>query len=143
MSDAKREYPDFTHFAAYTKRLRSCTLRLSDFRVVPRFGSHSSKRCYPLRPPGEIATGCSRHAFASYAWLGRPNGPAIRFTEGRLFGASWFAFAAAVKLLTPGQICPSNKIQNERRFRSPRGHRHLDCAREILCGTQNYELLSH
>jgi hypothetical protein len=44
------------------------------------------------------------------------------------------AFATACQVRIPVPIGPSNKIQNERRFRSPHGHRHLDCAQEIFAG---------
>ena len=55
-----------SHFAADTKRLRSCTLCLSDFRVVPRFGSHSSLTCCPLRPPGRWQPVVPGHAVSTF-----------------------------------------------------------------------------
>ena len=113
---------------------------LSDIRVVPRFGSHSSLTCYPLRTPwrdrNRLFRACGsdlglRHVMSGSALLTVLQSASPRADFSGLPGSP---LQRPVKLLTPVQICPSNKIQNERRFRSPRGHRRLDCAREIFAG---------
>ena len=84
-----------------------CTLRLGDLRVVPRFRCPSFLTCRPLRPRGDrnrfVPDMRFRHRPSPcYERLGSPDYPAIRFTQGRLFGASWFAFLLRpVKLLAP------------------------------------------
>jgi len=89
-----------------------CTLRLGDLRVVPRFRCPSFLTCRPLRPRGDrnrfVPGMRSRHRPSPcYEWLGSPDCPAIRFTQGRLFGASWFAFATACQVARP--LCRSDQ----------------------------------
>ena len=89
-----------------------CTLRLGDLRVVPRFHCPSFLTCRPLRPRGDrnrfVPDLRFRHRPSPcYERLGSPNYPAIRFTQGRLFGASWFAFAAACQVARP--LCRSDQ----------------------------------
>jgi hypothetical protein len=45
--------------------------------------------------------------------VGSPDYPAIRFTQGRLFGASWFAFAAACQVARP--LCRSDQSSSGHR----------------------------
>ena len=50
-----------------------------------------------------------------YERLGSPDYPAIRFTQGRLFGASWFAFATVCQVARP--LCRSDQsISGHRDF---------------------------
>ena len=89
-----------------------CTLRLGDLRVVPCFHRPSFLTCRPLRPRGDrnrfVPGMRSRHRPSPcYEWLGSPDCPAIRFTQGRLFGASWFAFATACQVARP--LCRSDQ----------------------------------
>ena len=83
-----------------------CTLRLGDLRVVPRFRCPSFLTCRPLRPRGDrnrlVPDLRFRHRPSPcYERLGSPDYPAICFTQGQLFGASWFAFAAACQVARP------------------------------------------
>jgi hypothetical protein len=91
-----------------------CTLRLGDFRVVPRFRCPSFLTCRPLRLRGDrnrlVPVVRSRHRPSPcYERLGSPDCPAIRFTQGRLFGASLvrFFFAAACQVARP--LCGSDQ----------------------------------
>ena len=109
MSDAKREYPDFTHFAAYTKRLRSCTLCLSEFRVVARFGSHSWLTCCPLRPPGDgnrLFRACGSDLSLRHVMSGSALATVLESASPRadFSGLPGSRLQRPVKLLTPVQI---------------------------------------
>jgi hypothetical protein len=116
-----------------------CTLRLGDLRVVPRFRCPSFLTCRPLRPRGDrnrlVPDMRFRHRPSPcYERLGSPNNPAIRFTQGRLFGASWFAFAAACQVARP--LCRSDQ--------SSSGHRdfYLQASDEsvtLLAAGYNYD----
>ena len=116
-----------------------CTLRLGDLRVVPRFHCPSFLTCRPLRPRGDrnrfVPDLRFRHRPSPcYERLGSPNYPAIRFTQGRLFGASWFAFAAACQVARP--LCRSDQ--------SASGHRdfYLQASDEsvtLLAAGYNYD----
>ena len=116
-----------------------CTLRLGDLRVVPRFHCPSFLTCRPLRPRGDrnrfVPDLRFRHRPSPcYERLGSPDYPAIRFTQGRLFGASWFAFAAACQVARP--LCRSD--------RSSSGHRdfYLQASNEsvtLLAAGYNYD----
>ena len=116
-----------------------CTRRLGDLRVVPRFRCPSFLTCRPLRPRGDRNRLVPAMRFRlgpspCYEWLGSPNCPAIRFTQGRLFGASWFAFAAACQVARP--LCRSD--------RSSSGHRgfYLQASDEsvaLLAAGYNYD----
>ena len=118
-----------------------CTLRLGDLRVVPRFHCPSFLTCRPLRPRGDrnrfVPDMRFRHwPSPCYQRLGSPNYPAIRFTQGRLFGASWFAFAAACQVARP--LCRSDQ--------SSSGHRdfYLQASDEsvtLLAAGYNYDSL--
>jgi len=95
-----------------------CILRLGDLRVVPRFCCPSFLTCRPLRPRGDrnrlVPAMRFRHRLSPcYEWLSSPDYPAIRFTQGRLFGAFWFAFAAACQVARP--LCRSD----QKLFRPP------------------------
>ena len=95
-----------------------CSLRLGDLRVVPRFRCPSFLTCRPLRPRGDrnrfVPDLRFRHRPSRcYEWLGSPDNPAIRFTQGRLFGASWFAFAAACQVARP--LCRSDQSSSGHR----------------------------
>ncbi len=116
-----------------------CTLRLGDLRVVPRFRCPSFLTCRPLRPRGDrnrfVPDMRFRHRPSPcYEWLGSPDCPAIRFTQGRLFGASWFAFATACQVARP--LCRSDQ--------SSSGHRdfYLQASDEsvtLLAAGYNYD----
>ena len=116
-----------------------CTLRLGDLRVVPRFRCPSFLTCRPLRPRGDrnrlVPDLRFRHRPSPcYERLGSPDNPAIRFTQGRLFGASWFAFAAACQVARP--LCRSDQ--------SSSGHRdfYLQASDEsvtLLAAGYNYD----
>jgi len=116
-----------------------CTLRLGDLRVVPRFRCPSFLTCRPLRPRGDrnrfVPDLRFRHRPSPcYERLGSPDYPAIRFTQGRLFGASWFAFAAACQVARP--LCRSDQ--------SSSGHRdfYLQASDEsvtLLAAGYNYD----
>jgi hypothetical protein len=88
-----------------------CALRLGGLRVVPRFHCPSFLACCPPRPRGDrnrfgpdIRFG--RRPSPCYEWLGSADYPAIRFTEGRRFGASRFAFAAACQVYEKYAVPP-------------------------------------
>ena len=71
-----------------------CTLRLGDLPVVPSFHCPSFLTCCPLRLRGDRnrlvpVMRCRHRPSPCYEWLGSPDYPAIRFTQGRHFGASW------------------------------------------------------
>jgi len=116
-----------------------CTLRLGDLRVVPRFRCPSFLTCRPQRPRGDrnrfVPDMRFRHRPSPcYERLGSPDYPAIRFTQGRLFGASWFAFAAACQVARP--LCRSDQ--------SSSGHRdfYLQASDEsvtLLAAGYNYD----
>jgi len=93
--------------------------RLGDPRVVPGFPCPSFLTCRPLRPRGD------RNRFvpdlrsqprpsSCYERLGSPNYPAIRFKQGRHFGASWFAFATACQVAC--LLCGSDQVSGHRGF---------------------------
>jgi len=89
-----------------------CTLRLGDLRAVPRFRCPSFLTCRPQRPRGDRNRLVPDMRFRPrpspcYEWLGSPDCPAIRFTQGRHFGASWFAFATACQVARP--LCESDQ----------------------------------
>jgi hypothetical protein len=83
-----------------------CTLRLGDLRVVPRFRCPSFLTCRPLRPRGDrnrlVPDWRFRHRPSPcYERLGSPDNPAIRFTQGRLFGASLVRFCCGLPSCSP------------------------------------------
>ena len=95
--------------------------------------------CRPQRPRGDrnrfVPDMRFRHRPSPcYERLGSPDYPAIRFTQGRLFGASWFAFAAACQVARP--LCRSDQ--------SASGHRgfYLQASDEsvtLLAAGYNYD----
>ncbi len=131
-------HPDFAACGLY-EMPSLCTLRLGDLRVVPRFHCPSFLTCRPLRPRGDrnrfVPDVRFRHRpSACYERLGSPDYPAIRFTQGRLFGASWFAFATACQVARP--LCRSDQ--------SSSGHRdfYLQASDEsvtLLAAGYNYD----
>jgi hypothetical protein len=89
-----------------------CTLRLGDLRVVPRFRCSPFLACRPLRPQGDrnrlVPVLRSRHwPSPCYDWLGFPDYPAIRFTQGQLFGASLVRFSCGLPSCSP--LCRSDQ----------------------------------
>ena len=83
-----------------------CTLRLGDLRVVPRFRCPSFLTCRPQRPRGDrnrfVPDLRFRHRPSPcYERLGSPDNPAIRFTQGRLFGASLVRFCCGLSSCSP------------------------------------------
>jgi hypothetical protein len=109
-------HPIFTAHGLY-EMPSLCTLRLSDLRVVPRFRCPSFLTCRPLRPGDRNrfvpALRFRLRPSPCYEWLGFPECPAIRFTQGPLFGASWFAFAAACQVARP--LCRSDQNSSGQR----------------------------